>query len=245
MEISKITIDGETREIADTKAREKADSLQNNVMNLGLKIDALSGFNITKAVDTHADLMNEDPSALADGTLYLVRSDETRDGVTTVYEAISGEWVFLAVFNINLDDYPTINQMNAAIQTALSSIDLSRLDVAVSSRAPANTALSTAQWTNARAALLDTLNVSGTGVKINVSVQRGTYQASGVYEWNNITISPVVLTRTTVNLLVSENVYSIARIRLLNSTTLQISGGPAGPADTGNRSFPWEVISFQ
>ena len=50
--------------------------------------------------------------------------------------------------------------LNDAIQAGLSGINLSNLDVPVSSRAPANTALSNAVWTAGRAASLDNLDAS-------------------------------------------------------------------------------------
>ena len=120
--------------------------LQQAVYNLQLKINNLSGFEISMVVDTYADLMAT--PVPADGIIYLVRNDENQGNQTTIYEAIGGVWVFLAVFGINLDNYPTIEQMNIAIQQAISSIDLTYLDVPVSTRAPADRALDNNIWTD-------------------------------------------------------------------------------------------------
>ena len=54
---------------------------------------------------------------------------------------------------INFGDYVTIEMLNPLLDSILSD-----LTAAILTRAPANTALSTVQWTNARAALLDRLN---------------------------------------------------------------------------------------
>ncbi|MCL2617923.1 MAG: hypothetical protein FWD98_02595 [Defluviitaleaceae bacterium] len=169
------------------------------VNSLDEKLNSLTGFNITGAVDRFADL--PDPLGLPSGTIYLVRTDETRGNVTAIYEVNSSQaWVFLAEFTINLEGYVTTVMLDIAIQNVLSTLEqvvltrapastalstaqwtnaraalLDRLDATISSRAAASTALSAAVWTNARAALLDRLAnfpASG-GVGINVSVQRG------------------------------------------------------------------------
>ena len=107
--------------------------------------------------------------------------------------------------------------------------NLDRLDTTISSRAPANTAVSTAQWTNARAGNLDNLNqnlttvigavnatggtatTGGANAKLNAllgrpipgarpRVQRGSTAAV----WNNttdVTINSVALAHSTVNIL--------------------------------------------
>lgn len=101
--------------------------------NLSSKVESLAGFNISGIVDTHADLMLVDPIP-PDGTMYLVKSDETNSGIMAVYQVVGGVWEFLGEFAINLDDFVTLDQLNAAI----AAIDLSNLDVPVSSRASAN-----------------------------------------------------------------------------------------------------------
>jgi len=106
-----------------------ADMLNGRIDITDSKIQSLAGFTITGVVDTYAELQQVDASALATGILYLVRTDETRDDLTTVYEVIDGEWVFLSVFNINLSGYATIDMLNYAIQVAITSIDVSLLPV--------------------------------------------------------------------------------------------------------------------
>jgi len=85
-----------------------------------------------QAVDTHAELLTY--SGLEDGTIFLVREDETRGGETNLYEYINGQWVFLAPFGVNLDNYATIDMLNTTVQMALSDLEpliLSRASAAV------------------------------------------------------------------------------------------------------------------
>ena len=105
----------------------------NNVETLRRKIEAIFGFHITIIVDSHAELMLI--VASPDGTIALVRQDETQGNRTALYEALNDDWVFLTFFDVDLANYVTHTEMNDAIAAALASIDLSRLDVAVSTRA--------------------------------------------------------------------------------------------------------------
>jgi len=102
------------------------------------KLEALTGMVISGSVDGHVNL--PDPAGLTPGTLFIVRNDETNDGQTTLWEVSAGhEWVFVSVLSFDLDldgvlaDFVTITQLNAVI----AGIDLSNLDVPVSSRAEA------------------------------------------------------------------------------------------------------------
>ena len=101
-----------------------ANILNNRVDILDNKVNSLVQIQITGIVDTYADLLLVDPIP-ADGTLYLVRADENNDDQQAIYEVIGGAWVFFALFAVNLENYATIEMLNAAIQTALASIDLS------------------------------------------------------------------------------------------------------------------------
>jgi len=85
------------------------------------KVQSLSGFNIAGIVDTYADLQAVTPMP-PDGTLYLVRADENNNGSSAIYEALGGEWVFFALFEVNLDEYVTIEQLNQAIQDAVTEL---------------------------------------------------------------------------------------------------------------------------
>jgi len=201
--------------------------LKLKINSLEDQFNSLTGFNITGAVDRFADL--PDPSGKPHGTMFLVRTDETRGGITAIYEVDAAhEWIFLAEFTINLEGYVTTVMLEVALQNILADIEvllsvlapantalsntvwtnaravlLDRLDATISSRAPANTALSNAQWTNNRAGLLDRLSnipASG-GFPVNVSVQRGTLAPTGVGTLRpTVTISSVNTARLFVML---------------------------------------------
>ena len=115
------------------------------------------------------------------------------------------------------------------------------LDTTVSSRAPASTALSTAQWTNTRAGYLDKLN-SGvtvgalTGKQIK-SVQRGiagppnsgSFGATG-----NIAVATVDMTKSIVLCSGGETAYA----RLTSATNIEYC------TNSTNRSMAWQLIEF-
>jgi len=152
---------------------------------LDAKLSSLTGLNISFVVDTFADL--PDTNEFPPGMLVLVRNDETRKGKTTIYEVIDGEWVFLSIMEINLDDFATIDMLNATIQAALASIDLGNLDVAVSSRAPAATSLTNTVWTNNRAAALDQVTaprMANLDAAISSRAPANTALSNGV--WTNV-----------------------------------------------------------
>jgi len=93
------------------------------------KVNSLTSIQIVGIVDTHAELMQIDPTTQPDGTLYLVRADENNEGIKAIYEVLNGAWEFFAPFEIELSNYPTIDMMNAAIQVAIASIDVSLLPI--------------------------------------------------------------------------------------------------------------------
>ena len=115
------------------------------------------------------------------------------------------------------------------------------LDVAISSRAPASTALSTATWTAARASYLDQIPTINTKAGIK-SLQRGLAAVSGSSSID-ITIATVDTTKTVVSLLSSGNVGTgyIFSLQLLNATTLRIVISPSS-FSAGNLS--WQVIEY-
>ena len=115
------------------------------------------------------------------------------------------------------------------------------LDVAVSSRAPANTALTTAQWTNARAALLDRLaNIPASGglsASVGVSVQRGRVHlpVTGVSEASvSVIISLVNLNRSFMTM---QSRTAVTTGHLSAPDALEFSG-------TQGASIDWQVITF-
>jgi len=115
------------------------------------------------------------------------------------------------------------------------------LDTKVSSRAPASTALSTAQWTNTRAGYLDKLNsgvpVANLSNKIIKSVQRGTVNAGN----SNVTISSVNMSKTFVTLSFGGITdVGTAVASLVNSNTLNIKNPHGSPTVVCS----WEVIEF-
>ena len=130
---------------------------------------------------------------------------------------------------------------------------LDRLDATISSRAPASTALSTATWTAARAAKLDsTVLVNG----VIKSVQTGYADpaailpngAAGQDYWHfNIGISAVGMNKSIV-LFQPMGVQSAAPLmtaRLTSSTNLRISKrGQSAPADYGTAGGQWTVLEF-
>ena len=86
--------------------------------------------------------------------------DEVNSKVGTTGDAASGTSLFAKVNNL-------LNTLanHAAAWTSARAAKMDNLDAAISSRAPASTALSTAQWTNTRAGYLDKLNNATYGLE--------------------------------------------------------------------------------
>jgi hypothetical protein len=81
---------------------------QSDIANILTQISALTGFDIAGASDTYANL----PAAAGEGlgTLYIVQTDETHSGQTSVYEVVDTGggvygWSYLSEMGFNLDDY--------------------------------------------------------------------------------------------------------------------------------------------
>ena len=200
-----------------------------------LKINSLSTLHISGIVNTYSDLLAVSPIP-PDGTLYLVRIDENNNGRTTVYEVIDSAWEFLSFFEINLDNYATLDALNIAIENALTS-----LEPLISTRASQESV----------DVLLGRIPAGGIGN----SVQRGLAVisvAAGAL-WST-TISPVNPLSSYVNFPTS--VSATAEFNTNRHTTyaflaanniLQISPGWATSAPGSALSSPmtviWEVIS--
>ena len=129
------------------------------------------------------------------------------------------------------------------------------LDTAVSSRAPASTALSTAQWTNTRAGYLDKLNsgvaVSSLTGKIVKSIQRGTIAMAENEQEATVTISSVDTNKTIIifggsNLtsFSGNNDYyapaTLVSLKLISSTQVEVTRR----SGTGTVTVPYQVIEF-
>jgi len=121
-------------------------------------VNSLLGFDVVSAVETYEKLTSLDTSYIQDGTQFLVLKDKNNTNKTAVYEFIDGKWNLVSAVNIDLKDFVTLDMLNVALELATSGIDLSALDVLVSSRAPANTALSNEVWTDALATAIAITN---------------------------------------------------------------------------------------
>ena len=120
--------------------------------------------------------------------------------------------------------------------TAARAANLDRLDTTISSRAPANTALSNAVWTDARAALLDNLGPTGS-LRTSVSVQRGVFGTQGGDTYATIPINTVNPTRSSVSM-ISTNLY----VDGLTANAIDVRSETAVGASS--RTHSWEVLSF-
>ena len=117
------------------------------------------------------------------------------------------------------------------------------LDTTVSSRAPASTALSTAQWMNTRAGYLDKLNsgvaVSSLAGKLVKSVQRGRINCENNTKDFDVTINSVNMARSLV-IAIPEGGYS-AMAYLTTATNLHLYKSYMGG---GGCQVAWQVIEF-
>ena len=130
----------------------------------------------------------------------------------------------------------------------------SNVDVTVSSRAPASTALSNAVWTNTRANKLDQLDQLDAAISSRLatavkSVQRGTFSFDAPSL--DITIAAVDIAKALVILQPGQgwaggsygNYLSLPYGVLIDATTLRIyyPGSASGPPCTGS----WQVIEYK
>jgi hypothetical protein len=74
----------------------------NDIEDLKAHLQSLTGIKISGIVQKYADL--PDSSGITNSELYLVRTDETHDGKSTIYESIDSEWEFFSEFAIPIDD---------------------------------------------------------------------------------------------------------------------------------------------
>lgn len=115
------------------------------------------------------------------------------------------------------------------------------LDVKVSTRAAANTALSNTVWTNSRASYLDRL-VSGVPVntlenKIIKSVQRGTAGPPSGNAWSAIGYVNISAVNVAKSILICSGGES-ARAILISNNTIEYC------TYSTSKSVAWEVIEF-
>ena len=96
--------------------------------------------------------------------------DEVNSKVGTTGDAASGTSLFAKVNNL-------LNTLanHAAAWTSARAAKMDNLDAAISSRAPASTALSTAQWTNTRAGYLDNINTKANNLDSRLTAARAGY----------------------------------------------------------------------
>ena len=137
--------------------------LKQQISILKAKIEALTGFSISGSVNNYRDL--PDPGSLPIGTLFVVRDDENHQGRTAIYETTATGWLFVAYLKIDL------SHIEADITKLFNYVDTlnSLIDVAISTRAPAITALSTVYWTNIRAALIDSIGAMNVAIATAVN----------------------------------------------------------------------------
>lgn len=130
---------------------------------------------------------------MSDGRTHIADKealDEVNNKVGAAEDAESGTSLFAKINSL----LSTLAN-HVAAWTSTRAAKLDNLDAAISSRASANTALSTAQWTNTRAGYLDKLN-SGVAVaslagKLVKSVQRGVIELAIGVGSGNLTINAV------------------------------------------------------
>ena len=131
--------------------------------------------------------------------------------------------------------------------TSTRAANLDNLDAAISTRAPASTALSTAQWTNTRAGLLDGIIQTS----IIASIQTGYVSAAGTAgtgedaKYVDITITAVASVSKCVVLingsLPAGYQATSCTARLTSTTNVRVSV-PDGTASPRGR---WTVIEFK
>ncbi|MCL1986957.1 MAG: hypothetical protein FWG64_03175 [Firmicutes bacterium] len=122
-----------------------------------------------KNEETSANIDNPRKIYVADTRIY----EDPQNPTTSPYDIVLPVTSLDAI--IDLDKL--INQMQLIVNSIADKIDLSKLDVKVSTRAPENTALSNKDWTNNRAALLDNLNQNLANTLGAVNAKGGTATA--------------------------------------------------------------------
>ena len=92
------------------------DDLASSLRDIIIKINALSGFQISGIVPTYADL--PDPATMPENIMYLVLADETHldadsNPQSTVYEVIGGVWEYAGIFGgVDITNLVTKDMIN-------------------------------------------------------------------------------------------------------------------------------------
>jgi len=126
--------------------------------------------------------------------------------------------------------------------TSTRATNLDYLDAAVTSRAAASTALSSATWTSTRAGYIDRLDAAISTIPtspINL-IQRG--QTDPTTTTTDVTITAVDMAKTVIHLLTDSGLgfTSGAAVYLTSTTNLRIIVGNAG----GTSVVSWEVVEY-
>ena len=176
--------------------------------------------------------------------------DEVNSKVGTTGDAASGTSLFAKVNNL-------LNTLanHVAAWTSARAAKMDNLDAAISSRAPASTALSTAQWTNTRAGYLDKLNsgvaVSSLTGKIVKSIQRGTViieigetEATAKISYVDVNKAIVVFSGSSIKNFSGEinrmSMSAMARLTLESATQIKA----VRYNSDGEATVPYQVIEF-
>lgn len=143
--------------------------------------------------------------------------------------------------------------------TSTRAANLDNLNATVSSRAPASTALSNAVWSDARAAKLDSILLSGGSIKaiyrgyVNDSAATATVTIGGTV---NTTKCIILIdgTQGTIGFSAAFGGYTIGSVRTpyvtaLTTTTFSVAGRAITYRDGSSQStayadFGWQVIEF-
>jgi len=144
--------------------------LRQQIVALSAKIEALTGFSISGSVDGYDSL--PDSSELTIGILFVVRNDKNNDGKAAIYEVTEDGWLFVALLEINFSDIEADIQKLFNYVNELNSL----VDVAISTRAPADTALSNTTWTDDLAVRLDAQTNRRSGMFRREWWEPGTYE---------------------------------------------------------------------
>ena len=136
--------------------------------------------------------------------------------------------------------------------TATRAANLDNLNAAITTTAPASTALSTVTWTNALATLLgNTIQTSIVNtIQTGYTQGAGTFGASGTEDdkYIDVTITAVTLAKSLVYVVGSGYIasagYTPALARLTSTTNLRIHT-PVGGLDANGLKARWTVVEFK
>jgi hypothetical protein len=96
----------------EASARDAADA------DLQIQIDNLHAImNLRGSVETFTDL--PDPTTVSVNDGYIVHTDETRGGITSIYVSDGTEWVWVGEFSVDLTNYYVKSETDALIAEAV------------------------------------------------------------------------------------------------------------------------------